>query len=793
MSIPQRSVWLDVQGTQNRAHFDRGIPRFVLEQARALVELAPDAVRAVAVNPARPLTGNLSWLLGSELLTWGDRRGGSPRPLPRVFHAMSPFELDRSLEELWPAWARRPEVATVVTLFDLIPLVFADHYLRDPALRSRYLARCDFIRGADQVLAISQTTADDAVARLGIDRDRVTVVDAGVSNHFAQAFGTPGEAERIVRRRLPGVESGFMLYVAGIEFRKNIERLIEAHGLTSAAFRSRHQLVIACRTQPDEAARLRGCATAAGLAERDLILTNYVTDSELAALYRTCELFVFASFYEGSGLPILEAMACDVPVAASNTSTSPEILGDLEATFDPFDPADMARVLEETLGDPELLERLRRRSRERVGRYTWRGVAERSLEGYATALDRHTRRTRPRPTRSRIAFYTPWPPDRSGIATYNRRLFAELGRTVDIDVVVGGVRATYPQAAETGVRIVGADEMRWSSPLRAHDRTVYCMGNSDFHGYVYEALRQRPGAVVAHDVRLTGFYGWYAGCERPEDPVGRLSERIDALYGSRLGGGLFADRPPTPDEQAALGIYMSHEIQEFAEKLLVHSRFAADVMRLDRLPERRVDAKVSVLPLAFPDRPRRLATPCDPKAPLVVSFGIVSSVKNPQVLLEAFALLGEGRPGARLVFAGHGDPAELDRWRVAARELGIEDRVELPGHVDEAAYAALLERADVAVQMRLVSNGEASAAVTDCLAAGVPTAVTDEGWSAELPEDAVVRIPRQTTATALSAELAGVVDDPKRASELGDAAYRHAQATTFASVARSYLEWLELG
>ncbi|HWH12705.1 MAG TPA: glycosyltransferase [Solirubrobacteraceae bacterium] len=790
MTLPPGSIWLDAQGGQNRTHFDRGIPRYVNEQLRAIVDLAPSVVAGVGVNPALPLTGNLDWLLGSGRLEWNRHGPTGPAAKPQIYHVMSPIELDRSLDEIWPVWARVPGIKTVVTLFDLIPLIFEHHYLRQPQLRERYLARLELVRCADQVLALSQTTADDAIERLRIRPDRVTVVDAGVANGFAMRGDSVASRDRILGR-FRALRPGFMLYVAGIEFRKNIERLIEAHGLTSASFRANHQLVITCRVASDERERLTALGRRAGLNAGDLLLTGYVDDLELAGLYRGCALFVFASFYEGSGLPVLEAMACGAPVAASNTSTSPEILGDRDATFDPFDPRDIARVLEATLGDADLITRLRERSRRRVARYTWRHVAERSLAGYRRALEGVGRVAPPRLTRRRLALFTPWPPDRSGIAGYNRRLVQELGRHVDVDVVVGGPKETYARPAEPGAHLVHIDDVGWQRDLRLYDRLVYCMGNSHFHGHVYKALQERRGTVIAHDVRLTGFYGWYSGTERPSDPIGRLGERIGAMYGDRVG--TFDARPPTPSEQSALGIYMTHEIQEYADRLVVHSEYAADILRLDRPPSGPEAPVVTVVPLAFPDAPRRSAPRgVDPQAPLIASFGVVSSTKNPQVMIEAFALLAADRPGGRLVFLGGADPVELDRWRAVAAGAGVGDRVEIHGHASHREWDRLLGEADIALQLRLVSNGEASAAVADCMAAGLPVVVTDHGWFAELPDDAVVKVPVEIGPEDLAGAMCAVLDVAGRADQLASRAREHARANSFEAVAASYLEVLDL-
>ncbi len=313
--LPARSVCLDVQGAQNRAHFDRGIPRYVLEQMRGVVRAAPEAVHSVAMNPWRPLTGNLEWLVGTGLLQWGGTQSPPPATLPEIYHAMSPFELDRSLDELWPAWARTSRTRLVVTLFDLIPLIFSDFYLRDPMLKARYLARGRAHPPAPiRCWPSPRRPRPTRSACWASPSASWRSSTPGVSELFGGTYTSDGPAWGVVRDRFPHIRPGFLFYVAGIEWRKNIERLIEAYSRMSADVRARHQLVITCRMKPDEGLALRAQATRGGAQQDELVLTDYVTDTELAALYRVCRLFVFASFYEGSGLPILEAMAAGVPV-----------------------------------------------------------------------------------------------------------------------------------------------------------------------------------------------------------------------------------------------------------------------------------------------------------------------------------------------------------------------------------------------------------------------------------------------------------------------------------------------
>jgi glycosyltransferase involved in cell wall biosynthesis len=797
MSLARATVCLDVQGAQSHDHHDRGIARFIVEHARAIHHANADALHSVLLNPMLPLPGSVDWLLGDRRLAWstGDRRvRRRPSTVPAIFHIMSPFELQQTPDVLWPAWARCPRVSTVVTLYDTIPLVFPEHYLRDPVIAARYRARGELVRSADHVLAISQTTAQDAVEHLGVSPDRVSVIHAGATAKFGDMHTTHEAAWSVLAGPLPEIKPGFMLYVAGFEFRKNLERVVAAYGLMPAELRKQHQLVIACRMTASELECTHAWARAAGIREGELVLTGYVSDSELGALYRTCELLVFASIYEGSGLPILEAMSCGAPVAASNTSTSPEILGDDRATFDPYDPQAIAACLAETVGSPQLLAELAERSRVRVRDYSWGIVAERTLEAYEKVLgerDQPRRRVHRR-GRPRIAMVTPWPPQRSGVADYSYRLARALGEHADVDVIVGEPLDDFAPPRERGVSLAHADGFRALEAIRQPDRVLYCMGNSSFHGHVYELMRERPGAVVAHDVRLTGFYGWFAGIERPTDPAGRLRERIAALYGQRMPRDVLTGPPPSWKRQAALGIYMTGEIQEYAEQLFVHSRHARDVLELDRGVLAR-EPPVEVLPFGMPgERSRERAIGEIAGSPRLVSVGVVSEVKGLGTLIAAAGVLAESRPGARLTIAGPGEPAELQRWRELCGQLAPSATVELTGHLPADRYDALLDEADLAVQLRELSNGEASAAVADCLAAGLPTVVTDIGWTKELPAGVVERVPPDSSPTALAAKLDALISDRAARAAISEDARRHTREHSFERVAGAYMRALEL-
>jgi glycosyltransferase involved in cell wall biosynthesis len=414
-------------------------------------------------------------------------------------------------------------------------------------------------------------------------------------------------------------------------------------------------------------------------------------------------------------------------------------------------------------------------------------ATERGAEAFWRWRRRAARR---RPRRPRVALVTPWPPDRSGVADYNRRLTAALAERVDVDVVTARSRDGYATPTEQGIRLVAAGGHDRFARSPRWDRVVYCMGNSRFHAHVFELLDGgHADAVVFHDVQLTGFFGSIAGDERPEDPARALADRMLAMYPDLAVVALAPEGTP----QFARPVFMTRGIQRTAEHCFVHSQAALDMLALDRDPLDR-NAPATILPYALPDvaddaRVRAQAS----SAPLIVSLGIVAEVKGIAKLISAFAVLAREHPKARLIIAGEpAEPADATRWHNYALEHAPGTNIEIPGRVSDARYAALLREADVAVQLRLVSNGEASSATGDSLAAGIPTLVADLGWAGELPADAVALVPLDADAALIASRLDELLVDSSKRAAMSAAALDHARAHSFERVAAVYIEALEL-
>lgn len=248
-----------------------------------------------------------------------------------------------------------------------------------PTLRT-YLERTvpRSVGAADHIIAVSDSTRREVINRFGVAPEKVTTVYEAAGPEF---YPEAAEQTELALQGL-GVARPYILSVGTLEPRKNYPRLLDAYAMLLE--RGAHQdLIIAGRRgwmfQPifDRIAALQ-------LENRVRIVEP--NDTELRALYCGADAFVYASLYEGFGIPVLEALACGTPVACSRTSSLPEVLGDAGLSFDPRDVEEIAGVVLRLLEDTELRARLRRRGPERASGFSWDRAAKETVAVYRETL-----------------------------------------------------------------------------------------------------------------------------------------------------------------------------------------------------------------------------------------------------------------------------------------------------------------------------------------------------------------------------------------------------------------------
>jgi glycosyltransferase involved in cell wall biosynthesis len=256
----------------------------------------------------------------------------------------------------------------VVTDLDLIPVVFPDRYQPDRLKRLVCMALLrKAIRAADRLIAISEYSKRELVKLFGVDPKKVTVVYLAAEERFELA----AEHQQEQVRRKYNLPEKFILSMGATEPRKNVRRVVDAYKGLPRQLRDKYALVIVGKQWQSETIKDWGI----GGSDR-ILFTGYVEDEDLPILYSACSVFVFASYYEGFGLPPLEAMSCGAPIICSNSTSLPEIVGDAARTFDPFSVSQISERLQEVLVSPSLMRQMTEKGLVQAGNFSWRQTAE---------------------------------------------------------------------------------------------------------------------------------------------------------------------------------------------------------------------------------------------------------------------------------------------------------------------------------------------------------------------------------------------------------------------------------
>ncbi|HTO25296.1 MAG TPA: glycosyltransferase family 4 protein, partial [Gaiellaceae bacterium] len=343
----------------------------------------------------------------------------------------------------------------------------------------------------------------------------------------------------------------------------------------------------------------------------------------------------------------------------------------------------------------------------------------------------------------RVAYFSPLPPDTSGIADYSALLLPALERYVEVDVVRPGR----------------------TRPLVGTDVALYHVGNNpDAHAWIVDALRRRPGVVVLHDWVIHHLVAGMTIGRKDGHAYLSAMEREAGVPGRLLGWGVLEGRLPPLWEVRPEEFPLAGEVLDRATGLIVHSRYVETHAR-----EHGYDGPLWRIP--HPAWPAPDVEPADVDgAPLIGCFGHLNESKRIPQLLRAFAELRRGHPGARLLLVG----SEAPGFDLAGRleRIGIDaDGVIREGYVEEARLWSLMSACDACVLLRAPTMGETSGSAIRTLSLGKPLVVSDVGWFAELPDEVALKVPvgGDAEVDALAAALAALAD-PAVASRMGEAA-----------------------
>ena len=465
-------LWIDGQCFQTPSKW-RGIGRYVQELLLGIIDNHPDIELLVSLNASMPIDALAArdhlqqWIKPANIFMWhGVAEGGEgidgyseKRQLseialayhvaslnPDIALSASPFEgfRDKAVP-LLPNDISKIPVASI--FYDAIPHRYPQQYLLTSATRACYERRLALYSQFDLNLCISEYSRDECV-EISKNPHAINML-AGISKDFRDAIDHP---EATLPRP---TEKRYILYVGGLDWRKNVKSAIAAFAQLPADLRAQYSFVLAGdhpkSPLKEEEERWRKL----GLPEQDFVAVGHVTDSQLVALYKEADLAIQPSLLEGFGLTALEATTCGTPVIASNTGALPEVVGDREFLFDPADVTDIARVMQHALSDREATRAAAERQRRHALDFSWTRSAAIAVAALTDAVEsaKGRRNAEPPSTARQAVLHQVQSIDLPPDLISNALAHAEIPRSTGSRLIIDAT-STYRVDHKTGIQRV---------------------------------------------------------------------------------------------------------------------------------------------------------------------------------------------------------------------------------------------------------------------------------------------------------------------------------------------------
>lgn len=264
---------------------------------------------------------------------------------------------------------------TIITIHDLAFLMYPETFPASDKIKHKVFA-WHAIKRADKIIAVSESTRNDIIKFYNVDPEKINVVHHGYDQKLFRPFQNQNDCAIIEQVKTKyNITKPYLLYVGALQPRKNILGLVKAFKLLN---KCDYQLVIAggkAWLYEELFEYIKKSSI-----KNSVILTGRFETEELPALIWGAEVFILPSFYEGFGLPIIEAMACGTPVITSNISSLPEVAGGQAILIDPNKPEQIAEAIRRVLEDKDLKQKMIKDGFENIKRFSWEKCATETLK-----------------------------------------------------------------------------------------------------------------------------------------------------------------------------------------------------------------------------------------------------------------------------------------------------------------------------------------------------------------------------------------------------------------------------
>ena len=675
-------------------------------------------------------------------------------------------------------------VQTIFTIYDLIPLVFKDkgENALPEHLREDYELRLKEVKRATKIAAISDCTKNDLVKYLNVPEDMIINISGGIDSVFKKIDDVLKISS--IKQKY-GIETDYILTLSGFNPRKNMEGTLRAYSKLARGIRDKYKLVVVCGLNDEERRILRDMTDELGITD-DVIFTGFVPDEELVYLLNGATLFLFLSLYEGFGLPVAEAMACGLPVVASDVSSIPEVCSGAGLLVNPNDTKQVANLINSLLRHPGKLQELREKSLEKSRQFTFEEVARKCIGIYesiyketmdiyhiqdekrkkvvgnaymhSSQIGIHTpnpsqegnsckEQSRLFPTNNlaphqfneekiKVAYFSPFNPQKTGISDYSEELLLYLKSYLDIDIYTDFISLTNEEI-ENLFPLYNYRLFNSINKEKQYDAIIYHLGNNDVHKYIYRMMQIHPSITVMHDLNIVGFLSSFTifdnnPIELAKEFIGIYGDDVVALGKALQNGNMHIDFKK---------YFLSQKAIEYSKAILVHNRYCQQELEKSncgkilvqiirsgiRLPEN--------VPGDTDKKKAKRELGIDENIFMISSFGFVNPFKRISRFLMALYRILMHHPNVRFYCVGEILGHKKPYLDMIIKRYMLKDNVFFTGHIDMETFHKYIIATDLCINLRYPSFGETSATLLRVLSYGVPSLVSNINQYKEIPDD----------------------------------------------------------
>jgi glycosyltransferase involved in cell wall biosynthesis len=621
-----------------------------------------------------------------------------------------------------PQWKLGPliensNITSAAILYDFIPLDYENNKVYFPKISQKraYTTNLLWLKKFDLYSSISSSTAIRAKTLLDLKKENIVVTGCAIRDQFIDNHNNNlSPTNKTSFKPLT-----YCICVSGSDPRKNPELILES---IAEINKMGHDLGLKLVGNINDYLKNQLIKKFGDLGGNinNLEFISGVSDENLKKLYKNALVSISPSKAEGFSIPVIEAIASKCPSIASSIPAHQELL-ETDALFSIDSPKELTNKILDLLDNPDLIKRMIITQSQLIEKFKEPIVAERFwnllINNQKNNETRITSITSIGKSKPRIAFLSPFPPDKSGIADYTAKSLEEIGKLAIVDVFTDAI----PQKSFPGIRnIFPLSEKPFQS--NEYDKVVSIIGNSHYHTEILKYHLQYGGACIQHDNRMAELYAWNMGHEQFAKKASQLTKRNVEI----------AECQTWLKDPSLLPTLFLEDIIKKSKPLIFHSKVT------QKLVKEMYGVDTDYLPFSsyrhFSDNEltheTKLATKKKLNLPLediiISTFGLVTETKAPFDCIYATYFLNKWGVPATFYFVGETGALNEPLLNLA-ENLGIPTKIKsLNSWTSEETYKDFLLASDFAIQLRTYGFGGLSGAILDCISSGLPTVVNED-------------------------------------------------------------------